>query len=78
MVIGEASKNAPLELKNEYQDIPWKKIAGARDKMTHDYADIELDIIWNIIVKDLPDLKRAVDKYIAEHQEEIAELEKEG
>ncbi len=51
MIIGEASKNAPEELKKEYANIPWKKISGSRDKMTHDYADIELDIIWRIVPK---------------------------
>lgn len=45
MIIGEASKNVPEELKTEYANIPRKKIVGSRDKMSHDYANIELDII---------------------------------
>lgn len=75
MVIGEASKNAPLELKTEYADIPWKKITGSRDKITHDYSNIELDVIWHIIVKDLPELEKAIMGYIKKHKEEIEELE---
>ncbi len=75
MIIGEASKNAPEELKTEYANIPWKKIAGSRDKMTHDYADVELDIIWHIVEKDLPELEKAIAGYIGTHEDEIKELE---
>ena len=75
MIIGEASKNVPTELKVEYANIPWKKIIGSRDKMIHDYSDIELDILWHIIVKELPELKKAITGYINTHQTEIDELE---
>ena len=75
MIIGEASKNSPEKLKTEYADIPWKKISGSRDKITHDYADVELDIIWHIITKDLPELEKAIDGYIETHKAEIEELE---
>ncbi len=76
MIIGEASKNVPDDLKTEYASIPWKKIAGSRDKMTHDYADIQLEIVWHIVTKELPELKKAVDEYIKKHEAEIKELEK--
>ncbi|OGI94238.1 hypothetical protein A3A03_03125 [Candidatus Nomurabacteria bacterium RIFCSPLOWO2_01_FULL_40_18] len=76
MIIGEASKNTPEKLKTEYANIPWKKISGSRDKMTHDYADIELDIIWHIVTKDLPELEKAISGYIETHKDEIAELER--
>ena len=75
MIIGEASKKAPEELKTEYAHIPWKKIAGSRDKIMHDYADVELDIIWRIVDKDLPELEKAVVEYIQVHKNEIKELE---
>ena len=44
--------------------------------MTHDYADIELDIIWHIVTKDLPELEKAISGYIETHKDEIAELER--
>jgi uncharacterized protein with HEPN domain len=75
MIIGEASKKAPEEMKTEYAHIPWKKIAGSRDKITHDYADVELDIIWRIVDKDLPELEKVIADYIQAHQIEIKELE---
>jgi uncharacterized protein with HEPN domain len=76
MVIGEASKNVPEDLKTTYSNIPWKNISGARDKLVHDYFDIDVDIVWNIITQELPKLKIAIDDYISKNPE-IEELEKE-
>ncbi|MDO8659300.1 MAG: DUF86 domain-containing protein [Candidatus Parcubacteria bacterium] len=69
MVIGEASKNMPNDLKTTYADIPWKNISGTRDKLVHDYFDIDVDIIWNIITHELPKLKSAINDYISKHPE---------
>ncbi|MFA4818599.1 MAG: HepT-like ribonuclease domain-containing protein [Patescibacteria group bacterium] len=69
MVIGEASKNLPDDLTTTYSDIPWKNIAGTRDKLVHDYFDIDVDIIWNIITHELPKLKIAIDDYISKNPE---------
>ncbi len=69
IIIGEASKNVPENFKTDYANIPWKNIAGTRDKLTHDYFDVDTDIIWNIITLELPKLKNAVEGYIAEHPE---------
>jgi len=69
IIIGEASKNVPENFKTNYTNIPWKNIAGTRDKLTHDYFDVDTDIIWNIITLELPKLKSAVDAYIAEYSE---------
>ena len=78
MIIGEASKNLPEDLKTTYADIPWKNISGTRDKLMHDYFDIDVDIVWNIINYELPKLKIAVINYISEHPEikEIDEKDK--
>lgn len=56
-VIGEAVKNLPSELTARYPQIEWKKIAGTRDKIMHLYFGVDLDIIWEIVEKDLPVLK---------------------
>ena len=76
MVIGEASKNVSEDLKTNYSDIPWKNISGTRDKLVHDYFDIDVDIIWNIINYELPKLKIAIDDYISKHPEIKKILEK--
>ena len=57
-IIGEASKNISIDFKNKHNEIPWKGIIGTRDKMIHHYFGINLDVVWEIIKTDLPDLKK--------------------
>ncbi|MEK9165251.1 MAG: DUF86 domain-containing protein [Patescibacteria group bacterium] len=56
-IIGEASKRLSIDFKNCRQDIPWKEIAGMRDKLSHDYIDVDLTAVWETIKRDLPFLK---------------------
>ena len=63
-IIGEATKNLPSLLKNKNADIPWKKIAGLRDVLIHGYFSIDLDLVWKIIKKDLPKLKKQIEKIL--------------
>jgi len=57
-IIGEAVKNISKETKSKNKEIEWQKIAGTRDKMIHHYFGVDLDIIWGIIKKELPILKK--------------------
>ena len=61
-IIGEAVKNIPDDFKEKYSQVPWKKIAGLRDIIIHAYFEIDLDITWEIITKDLPILKTQILK----------------
>jgi len=61
-IIGEAVKNISQGLKNKYPEVQWKEIAGTRDKMIHHYFGVDLNIIWDIIKTDLPDLKEKIMK----------------
>jgi uncharacterized protein with HEPN domain len=65
-IIGEATKNLSQSIKNKYPEIPWKEIAGTRDKLIHHYFGIDTDIIWDIVKKDLPDLKEKIKKILRE------------
>ena len=53
-IIGEAAKGVSEELRQQYPEIPWKQIAGTRDRLIHGYFDVDLDIIWSIVADDLP------------------------
>jgi len=55
-IIGEATKNISSEITSSYEKIPWKEMAGMRDKLIHNYMGIEIDVIWKTIELDIPDL----------------------
>jgi uncharacterized protein with HEPN domain len=59
-IIGEATKKLPSEFKEKYHDIPWKQIAGMRDKLIHDYFGVDLDAVWYTLKKDIPTLKENI------------------
>ena len=59
-IIGEAVKNIDDEYRNKYPLIPWKKIAGMRDIIAHEYFGVKLDRIWDVIRKDLPVLREKI------------------
>ena len=61
-IIGEAVKNISKNLKNKHPEIEWKEIVGTRDKMIHHYFGVDLNIIWNIIKINIPDLKEKIAK----------------
>ena len=61
-IIGEAVKNVPNKIRLEYKDVPWKKIAGMRDVLIHDYFEVELDLAWEVVKRDLVVLKKQVGK----------------
>ena len=55
-IIGEAAKNLPQKTKSIYKGIPWKEMAGMRDKVIYEYFGVDLKIVWKTIKKSLPAL----------------------
>jgi uncharacterized protein with HEPN domain len=55
-IIGEAIKNISKGLKKKYPQIPWKDLSGVRDKLIHHYFGVNLDIVWNIVKEELPEV----------------------
>ena len=63
-VIGEATKNIPNSVRNKYKEIPWKDMAGMRDKISHLYFGIDYKIVWEVIRKKLPTIRLVIKKMI--------------
>lgn len=61
-IIGEATKNISENLKASYFDIPWRAMAGMRDKLIHDYMGVDIEVLWKTIEIDIPNLERLLNK----------------
>jgi len=63
-IIGEATKNLSSELKAKSSEVDWKNIAGMRDKLIHAYFGVNLPLVWETVKKDLPQLKKQIQKIL--------------
>lgn len=62
LVIGEASKKLPEDIRNKYPNIEWKKICGFRDIIAHEYFGINNEILWDIIHSKIPHLLNSIER----------------
>lgn len=63
-VIGEAVKGLPSELKDRYPDTPWREIAAARNMLVHEYFRVDLELVWEMVDDDLPELRLDVQEIL--------------
>lgn len=60
-IIGEAVKNLSPAVRQEYPLVPWSQLAGLRDKLIHAYFMVNLDLVWQAVTLELPDLKTQIE-----------------
>lgn len=65
-MIGEAVKNLSADTKAKQPEIPWREIAGMRDKMIHEYFGVDLSVVWDAVQNDLPRLRDSVRAILEE------------
>jgi uncharacterized protein with HEPN domain len=63
-IIGEAAKKVPTDFKGKHSNIDWKRIAGMRDKLIHDYFGVDYHIVWDVATNKLPELKQKIEEII--------------
>jgi uncharacterized protein with HEPN domain len=68
-IIGEAVKRLPEELGQKYPDIPWKGMAGMRDRIIHGYDNVDLQIVWDVVKRDIPQIKPKIAQIIKDYED---------
>ena len=64
-IIGEVARALPESIKARAPAVPWAKIIGMRHILVHDYFGIDTDIVWDVVERDLPTLKRQLEDLLA-------------
>ena len=67
-VMGEAAKKIPAGVRNKYKHVPWKQIAGMRDKLIHEYFGVNTQVIWKTVKEDIPLVKPIIKKMAGDMQ----------
>lgn len=65
-IIGEATKRLSRTLCSRHNDVPWRRIAGLRDVLIHDYMGVDINAVWEITQKNMPALKSRVAEILKE------------
>jgi len=67
--MGEATKRLPKDFRDQFSGIPWKKIAGMRDILIHEYFGINVEKVWIVVSEEIPILKEKITKILAEENQ---------
>ena len=69
-ILGEASKQVPEDVRFRFPEIPWREMAGTRDKVAHAYFGVDLEVVWDTVMRDFPSSLPALRKCLRVLEEE--------
>lgn len=67
-IIGEATKSLSTGLREKYPNVPWKGMAGVRDRLIHHYFGVNMDIVWDIVTVELPTLESQIEAILQQER----------
>lgn len=70
-IIGEATKNVPEEIRQNYPQVPWTQMAGMRDRLIHAYFGVDYSLVWETVKSQIPLLQPVIAQILKELEEEI-------
>jgi len=72
-IIGEAAKHVTEKVREEYPNVPWKNMAGMRDKLIHEYLGVKLEAVWETVKKRLPEVKPLIEEVLEKMDKEMGD-----
>jgi uncharacterized protein with HEPN domain len=67
-IVGEATKRLPMTLRAKYPSIPWKQMAGMRDRIIHGHDTVDLEIVWDVVRQDIPKIKPRIEQILKDYE----------
>lgn len=66
-ILGEAARRVSELFRTEHPSVPWVKMSGTRNRIVHEYSEIDLDVVWQIVSRELPLLIAEMETFVSEH-----------
>jgi uncharacterized protein with HEPN domain len=67
-IVGEATKRLPMSLRDQYPAIPWRDMAGVRDRIIHGYDNVDLRTIWDVVKQEIPQVKPQIQQILTDYE----------
>jgi len=68
-IIGEATKRLPEEVRQRYPDMPWRGMAGMRDRIIHGYDTVDHQIVWDVVKRDIPQIEPRMRQILSDYED---------